>query len=110
LAEITYKKIMKKKAIVYGLGLALGEVVYVILVALFMRYASQHFATGPNIFGMAAFLMIFVLSAAVSGALILGKPVLLYLENKKREALELFGIILGWIFIFLLILLMFFVF
>jgi hypothetical protein len=49
------------------------------------------------------FLLIFVFSAAISGALVLGKPILLYLENKKREAVELFVITLGWIFILLVL-------
>jgi hypothetical protein len=52
----------------------------------------------------------FVFSAAVSGALILGKPILLYLENQKREAIELFAITLGWIFLWLVILFTFLIF
>ena len=52
-----------------------------------------------------AILMLFVFSAAISGALIIGKPALLYLEGKKREALELFAFTLGWILVFLVILL-----
>jgi hypothetical protein len=96
---------MNKKLIKDGLTYALGEAAYIALVASFMQYANKLFGPGPNILGIVAFLMLFVLSAAISGALILGKPILLYLENKKREALELFGITLGWIFIFLIILL-----
>jgi hypothetical protein len=101
---------MRKKLILSGLAFALGEAAYILLIALFMKYGNQYFGSGPNILGIMVFLMVFVFSAAISGALILGQPVLLYLENKKREAIELFGITLGWIFIFLVILLMFLVF
>jgi len=96
---------MNKKLVLYGLASALGEAVYVILVALFMRNANHYFGINPTIFAMAAFLMIFVLSAAVSGALILGKPILMYLEGKKKEAIKLFAITLGWMLILLIILL-----
>lgn len=96
---------MNKKLIKDGLAFALAEVAYISLLASSVLFADQYFKPGPNILGIMAFLMLFVLSAAISGALILGKPILLYLENKKREAIELFGITLGWIFIFLIILL-----
>jgi hypothetical protein len=94
---------MRKKLILSGLIFALSEAVYITLVALLMRYADRYFGSGPNIWGIMAFLMVFVFSAALSGALILGRPVLLYLENKKREAVELFVITLGWIFLFLVV-------
>jgi hypothetical protein len=95
---------INKKLIFFGLASALGEAIYIALVALFMTNINKLLGVAPNILGMVAFLMLFVLSAALSGALILGKPVLLYLENSKKEALQLFGITLGWLFIFLLIL------
>lgn len=36
-----------------------------------------------------AFLLVFVISAAVMGLLIFGKPILLYLDNFKKEAVSL---------------------
>jgi hypothetical protein len=95
---------MGKKLIIYALGCALGEAGYILLVAFLMKNANNIFGNTPGILGIIAFLMLFVLSAAVSGALVLGKPVLLYLEGKKKEALELFGLILGWLFIIMIIL------
>jgi uncharacterized membrane protein YbhN (UPF0104 family) len=97
---------MKKELIKYGLMAALGEAVYVILIALFMQNANQYFGQKPSIFGFAAFLLIFVLSAAISGALVLGKPILLYLENKKKEAVELFFITIIWMLVLLSVLLL----
>jgi hypothetical protein len=96
---------MRKKIIVYALGCALGEAIYVTLVAVFMLNAEKIFGDKPGVLGMVTFLILFVLSAAVSGVLILGKPILLYLEGKKKEALELFGFTLGWLFFLMLILL-----
>jgi hypothetical protein len=96
---------MNKKFIKKGLAYALGEAAYIALIASFMQYANQFFGPELKILGTVAFLMLFVLSAAISGALILGKPILLYLDNNKKEAVQLFGITLGWIFIFLIVLL-----
>ncbi len=43
------------------------------------------------------FLMTFVTSAGITGGLVLGKPVMLYFENKKMEAVKLFFYTLGWL-------------
>jgi hypothetical protein len=94
-----------KKIVLYGLASALGEAAYVMLVALFMMNAGRYFGDEASVVAIAVFLMIFVLSAAVSGALILGRPVLLYLEGQKKEAVKLFTITLAWMLIFLAILL-----
>ena len=92
-----------KKLIAKGFFCALGEVVYVSLVAGFMRNISQIFKDVPDVVGLSIFLLLFVVSAVVSGALILGQPILLYLSGKKGEAIKLFFFILGWLVIFLLV-------
>ena len=89
----------KNKLILWGLLDALATAVYAALVALFMSNADRIFGKmegGP--LGMAAFLMLFVLSAAVCGSLILGRPIILYSNNSKKEALVLFGCTLIWLF------------
>lgn len=92
---------MRKKLIKYAFLAALGEGIYIFLVALFMKYASQLFGPpDPNFFGIIVFLMLFVLSAAVSGVLVLGKPILMYLDGRKKEAIQLFGFTIFWLFIF----------
>ncbi len=96
---------MRKKFLVQGFLFAFGEGVYISLVAFFMMNGENIFGKMPSIWGFVTILMLFVISAAVSGALILGKPVLLYLDGKKKEALELFGFTLGWLLIFLVVLL-----
>lgn len=99
---------MQKKSIRTALMLALGEVGYITLVALFFRTMEKYFSGQPDPpapFGMVIILTLLVISAAVSGALILGKPILLYLEGKKKEAIQLFGLTLGWMVIFLVVLL-----
>ncbi len=97
---------MQKRSIRTALVLALGEVGYIFLVALFFRTMEKYFSDQPDPpapFGMVILLTLFVTSAAVSGALILGKPLLMYLDGKKRESVELFAFTLGWLVSFLII-------
>jgi hypothetical protein len=47
--------------------------------------------------------MTFVISAAIMGTLVLGKPAMLYMDGHKKDALKLFGITLGWMFIFVVV-------
>jgi hypothetical protein len=97
---------MRKKLMKEALLLALGEVVYVFLVATFFQNANRLFDNGkPDSFlAPVIVLMLLVLSAAISGALVLGRPLLMYLDGKKKEAMELFGYILGWLFILFILL------
>lgn len=84
---------------------ALGTAFYVVLVALFFFYAPR-FLGGPGtkdtVFAPIAMLLLFVFSAAFTGSLVLGRPVLWYLDGKKKEAVMLFASTLGALFIIML--------
>ena len=82
---------------------ALGVVVYIILVALFMNNANKMFGSDNDISGPLTLLLLFVFSAGLTGALVLGKPILMYLEGQKKESVKLFALNLAWIFLFLVI-------
>lgn len=79
--------------------------VYATIVALIMKNGERIFGKMDNLFGPVAFLLLFVLSAAITGALILGKPILMYLENRKPEAIRLFFYTIGWLFIIVAVIL-----
>lgn len=82
---------------------ALGITVYVALVALIMQNGEKIFGKMSNFFGPVAFLLLFVLSAAVTGALALARPLVMYLENKKTEAMKMFCYTISWLFILTLL-------
>jgi hypothetical protein len=85
---------------------ALGASLYVILVASFIYLLGNGFlGNGDNntIFIPIAMLMLFVFSAAFTGILILGKPVIWYLDGKKREAISLLLYTLSIFFVITLI-------
>ena len=95
---------MRKKLFKLGFLCALGEGVYIFLVALLIRNLERILGNTPdNILAPITMLLLFVLSASVSGALILGKPILMYLDGKKKEAVQLLGFSILWLFIFFLV-------
>ncbi|MFA6588449.1 MAG: hypothetical protein WCT08_05265 [Patescibacteria group bacterium] len=67
---------------------SLAVVVYIILVACLMQHAEKWFGSMDNVLGPIAFLMLFTVSAAIVGLLIFGRPVFLFLNNQKKEALS----------------------
>jgi len=69
---------------------ALGVLVYTSAVAWLMLNGERWFGAEPdNVLQPIAALLLLVLSVAVVGVLIFGKPALLYLEGKKHEGVKL---------------------
>ncbi|MDD3888009.1 MAG: hypothetical protein PHN19_04495 [Patescibacteria group bacterium] len=81
---------------------ALCVCVYVLLVSFIMYNGNTLFGKEDNFLMPIAFLLLFVFSAALTGTLVLGRPIMFYLDNKKNEAVRLFFYTLGWIFIFMI--------
>ncbi len=80
-------------------GHAVLVVGYVSIVAWVMQHAQAWFKHGKTVLTLIVFLLLFVFSAAVVGTLVLGRPVLLYAEGQKKEALQFFGFTLLWLFV-----------
>jgi hypothetical protein len=96
-----------KSLLVRGLLHAVGVGLYVALVSAAMRNGEQIFGTLSGMAGPLAFLLLFVVSAAITGALVLGKPLLLYLDGEKKQSLELFGFTVSWLIILFFAILLF---
>jgi len=76
---------------------ALGTVAYVSLVTMVMANGERIFNSISKTLGPIAFLTLFVLSASVTGGLVLGKPVLMYVNGQKSDAVKLFIFTLSWL-------------
>lgn len=76
---------------------ALGTYLYIVLVAWVMSNGEKWFANMDGVMIGVAMLTLFTLSAAIVGGFILGKPFLLYTENKKKDAVILFHSTLAWL-------------
>ena len=57
----------------------------------------------PEFFAPIIMLSLLVVSAAVMAILVFGRPVLLYLDNKKKEALAMLFYTIGWLAVILLL-------
>jgi|SRR6185369_7688801 len=89
---------------VRGLVHALGVAAYIFGIAGLMFYVGQRFfGPEPSFFIPVMVLMLFVISACIVGALVLGKPILLYVEGAKQQAVRLLAVTVGWIVVIVVI-------
>lgn len=76
----------------------MGTTAYVVGIAFFFRNAQTIFGKTDTFFTPVAMLLLLVLSATITAALVLGRPILLYVENHKPEAIKMFFSTVGWLF------------
>ncbi len=87
----------KSKIVLWSLLHSLGVLVYVSILGLFFRYANQWFGQEDKFLTPIAMLMLLVLSAGVTGSLVLGKPILLYLDGQKSDSIKFLFWTFGWL-------------
>lgn len=87
---------IKKRALIN----ALLTTLYVVAVGLFMYYGAKVKIGKSNEFlAPIAFLLLFVSSASLTGFLIIGKPIQLYIDGKKKDALSMLFYTLLFLFV-----------
>jgi hypothetical protein len=94
--------IKNSKLILQSLGHAVLVFLYTAGVAWIMFNGKRFFGEFQNFLGPVLMLLAFVLSAAIVGTLVLGRPILLYLNGFKTEAMKFFACTLGWILVIIL--------
>jgi len=87
---------------------AAGTALYIAVVAWFLTYLSQAYGSttimrsnpwlNPLLIPI-AMLLLFVFSASFTGMLVLGRPVFWYMEGKKKDAVSLLLMTIGFLFI-----------
>ena len=87
----------KDNPILHSLGHAALVVLYVTVITRVMANAEHIFGRMQTFWGPIAFLLLFVCSATITGVLVLGRPVILYLNNQKREAIAFLFMTIGWL-------------
>jgi hypothetical protein len=94
---------MKQSLVKYAGLNALGTVLYVAIIATFLANTGNF---QPTQRAMAlipvAMLLLFVFSAAITGLLVLGRPVMWYMEGKKKDAVSLFLWTLGFLLVIII--------
>ncbi len=79
---------------------------YVFGVVGLMQNAERLFGPDENFLAPVSFLMLFILSVVITGGLILGKPILMFLNGEKAEAVKLFLYTVGWLALMIVVLLL----
>lgn len=74
---------------------SLGTAIYIAAVAFWMTNAEKAVGRANGVLGGASILLLFTLSALVVGNLVIGKPIMLYLEGSKKEAVSLLAYTIG---------------
>lgn len=92
---------MKNPVLKYAALNSVGTALYIALIVCFFTMAP--YILGENVEDTflipVAMLLLFVLSASVTGSLVLGRPILWYLDGKKKEAVSLLVATLGFLFV-----------
>lgn len=87
---------LNKKLLGGALRNALLAFGYILCIAVFFNLGVEKmFQNVPDFFGPIIMLTLLVLSAALMAVLVFGKPVLLYLDNQKKDAVTMLFYTLG---------------
>jgi hypothetical protein len=68
---------------------SIGTAIYIALVATLMTYGNKIFGQDQGVLNGVGILLLMVLSVLIVGTLVIGKPLMLYLDGSKKEAVKL---------------------
>ena len=94
-----------KKLLTWSFINSAGVLIYISAVAGLVLNGEKIFGKMEHIWGPIAFLLLFVFSALVTGLLVLGRPVYLFLDGFKKEAVKMLLYTVGWMFLITLLVL-----
>lgn len=80
--------------------------IYIFLVSQIMQNGSKLFGNDNNAFAPFAILLLFSLSAAVVGSLVLGQSVFLFFDGKKKDSITAAFYSIFWLAIYTIIVLL----
>ncbi|MDD4762213.1 MAG: hypothetical protein PHZ25_04305, partial [Candidatus Pacebacteria bacterium] len=86
---------------------AFGVLVYVSLIAWLLFNGESFFGNEKSFLIPIFMLLLLVVSASITGLLVLGKPIHLYLSGLKKEAFCFLFATLAWLVLFVIILITF---
>jgi len=82
---------------------ALAVIAYIVIVVFIINSMGPVFEDQSDDFWTPVlFLMLFVVSAAITGTLVLGRPAYLYFNDQKKESIQFLVYTICWLFVFML--------
>ncbi len=85
------------KLIKRGFLNALGTGAYVAIIVTIVFNGEKMFGSINSALAPIAVLLLFITSATITGSLVLGKPLLMYIDGQKKEAVHLLLYTIGWL-------------
>ena len=79
----------KTRILLWAIIESLGVAVYVVFIIYLLNNLAIIAANAQNTFGQITFLMLFVLSALITGLLVFGHPVILFVKGQAKDAARL---------------------
>jgi hypothetical protein len=87
----------KKYYLLRGLLHGAGVFVYTAVVAILLFNGQDVFGPTRSFLIPLFLLLVFMISASITGLLVLGKPLHLYVNGQRSEALALLAATIGWL-------------
>lgn len=100
-----FKQNKNQEVLKWGIGAGFFEALYVLLVVLFMNSMNVLVNKSDEVVIGVLMLLLLIISVLISGFLVFGKPFLLFMDGKKKQALSTFFVSLGTIFVIFLVVL-----
>ncbi len=76
---------------------AFGVFIYVSVIGWFISNGEAIFGPEESAFVPVFMLLLLVISAAVTGLLVFGRPALWYMNDRKKEAIDLLFVTITWL-------------
>ena len=80
---------------------AIGVAVYIILVVSLLSNAKYIFGEKDTVYIPVFMLLLLIISATITGSLVLGRPLLMYIDGQKKEAIMFLSATIAWLAVFL---------
>lgn len=93
----------KLNFILRGFINSVGVLIYTTIVAWLLFNGERFFGKASNFLMPLFLLLLFMVSATITGLLVLGRPIHLYLGGFKKEAIKLLFSTLAWLVLFAII-------
>ncbi len=92
-----------QKILLWSMIDAVGVFAYVMLVVWVITNGDKIFGQMQNFWGPVSFLLLFIFSALVCGILVFGRPIYLWFDNAKKEAIKMLLFTVGNLFVIFLL-------
>ncbi|MFH1661576.1 MAG: hypothetical protein ABIA02_00550 [Candidatus Falkowbacteria bacterium] len=96
-----------KKLIKISFQNSLAVLIYVGAISLIMMNGDKIFGEMAGYLAPVAFLLLFVISAAITGSLVLGRPAMIFFDGNKKEAISLLFHTVAWLLCYLILIFFF---